>query len=200
MITGLDRNIGRVLAAIQESGKSDNTVVIFMGDNGYYKGDRGLAGKWSHFEQSLRVPLVVFDPRTATPGASRTSDAIVLNLDIAPTILDLAGVQQPKHYQGESLAPFAKDGTVNWDRDSFTCEHLMVHKSIPKWEGIRTKQFTYASYFDQQPPYEFLYDRKTDPDQRKNLASDPEYAVVLHDLRERTQQALATQTKLRRRP
>jgi len=199
MITGLDRNIGRVLAAIDESGRAEETVVIFMGDNGYYKGDRGLAGKWSHFEESLRVPLILYDPRAATPGESRVSDAITLNLDIAPTLLDFAEVDPPSHYQGKSLRPLASESHADWGRESFTCEHLMEHPSIPKWEGIRTQRYTYAKYFDQDPPFEFLHDRKTDSDQLQNIASDEGYADVLNRLRRQTEDQLQEQAKLRRK-
>jgi arylsulfatase A-like enzyme len=200
MISGLDRNIGRVLDAIQMTGRSDNTVVIFMGDNGYYKGDRGLAGKWSHFEESLRVPLILFDPRATNKGQAITSDAIVLNLDIAPTLLDYADIDPPEHYQGKSLRRFTEQSHPTSWRDSFTCEHLMEHKSIPKWEGIRTERFTYAKYFQQDPPYEFLNDRQTDPDQLKNLVDDPNYVGTLRQLRDETAMQLAEQAKIRKRP
>ena len=198
MITGLDRNIGRVMEAIQASGRGDNTVVVFMGDNGYYKGDRGLAGKWSHFEESLRVPLVVYDSRSSRDDATEVSDAIALNLDIAPTLLDYAGVDLPDHYQGASLRPLVDNPKSAWPRDRFTCEHLMNHPSIPKWEGIRTKRYTYAKYFEQDPPYEFLHDRQSDPDQRINLAGDPKYAATLDQLREETTTQLNSQLELRR--
>ena len=76
----------------------------------------------------------------------------------------------------------------------------MNHKSIPKWEGIRTDQYTYAKYFDQDPPYEFLHDRSADPDQLKNVANDEEYAEVLRALRDQTELELAAQMTVRRRP
>ncbi len=198
MITGLDRNIGRVLEAIKDSGRSDNTIVVFMGDNGYYKGDRGLAGKWSHFEESLRVPLVIYDPRVATNDQSQTTDAVALNIDIAPTLFDYAGVEIPAHSQGKSLRPLVENPDADWPRDSFTCEHLMNNASIPKWEGIRTPRYTYAKYFEQDPPFEFLHDREKDPDQRVNFATDPGYAEALQQLREETQRRLAEQRKQRR--
>ncbi len=198
MITGLDRNIGRVLDAVQAAGRTDNTIVIFMGDNGYYKGDRGLAGKWTHFEESLRVPLVLFDPRKSTKGAAITTEAIALNLDIAPTLLDFAGIDLPTHYQGKSLRPFLENPKPDQWRSSFTCEHLMKHDSIPKWEGIRTERFTYANYFEQEPPYEFLYDRQTDPDQLNNVAGDPHYEDLLRQLRNQTQEQLSKQAKIRK--
>jgi len=204
MITGLDRNIGRVIEAIERSGRGDRTVVIFLGDNGYYKGDRGLAGKWSHFRESLKIPMVIHDP-TATSVRTKKSTtkppisaAIVLNLDIAPTLLDYAGIDAPPHYQGRSLRTLVESDDSDWQRDSFTCEHLMHHPSIPKWEGIRTKRYTYARYFEQQPPYEFLHDRQADPDEVENFASDPEYVDVLQRLRNTTTQKLSQQQALRR--
>ncbi|MGI9472545.1 MAG: sulfatase family protein [Rubripirellula sp.] len=200
MITGLDRNIGRVMEAVEAAGRGDNTVVIFMGDNGYYKGDRGLAGKWSHFEESLRVPLIVFDSRNPHVNEQRLADAISLNLDIAPTLLDYAGIEIPEHYQGSSLRDLASRRDAKGTRDSFTCEHLMNNASIPKWEGMRTPQFTYAKYFEQDPPFEFLHDRIADPNQRKNVAKDPAYAQALDQIRAETQQQLAKQAELRREP
>ena len=200
MITGLDRNIGRIIDAIEQSGRGDNTVVIFMGDNGYYKGDRGLAGKWSHFEESLRVPLIVYDSRNPHVNEKRVSQEITLNLDVAPTLLAYAGIELPEHYQGKSLQPLVASLDSGWDRNSFTCEHLMNNPSIPKWEGIRDQRFTYAKYFEQEPPFEFLHDRVADPDQRINFASDPDYAEKLNDLRETTTKRMAAQAKLRRTP
>jgi arylsulfatase A-like enzyme len=191
LITALDRNVGRVIEAVERSGRADNTVVIFMGDNGYYKGDRGLAGKWSHFEESLRVPLIIHDPRQSSPQKNRTSDAVTLNLDIAPTLLDLAGVEVPKPYQGKSMVPLMADPAATWSRDDFTCEHRMNHPAIPKWQGIRTPRFTYARYYEQEPPFEFLHDRQSDPDQRNNVAGDAQYAQTLAQLRAETEKRMA---------
>ena len=200
MITGLDRNIGRVMEAIEAAGRGRNTVIVFMGDNGYYKGDRGFAGKWSHFEESLRVPLIVYDSRNRSANENRVADAVTLNLDVAPTLLDYAGIDLPEHYQGRSLKALVKDIDADWPRESFTCEHLMNHASIPKWEGIRTSQYTYAKYFEQDPPYEFLHDRKADPDQRKNVVGDENYAEVLAELRAEASKRLATQAELQKSP
>ncbi len=90
MITGLDRNIGRVLEALEQQGRADNTVVIFIGDNGYYQASRGFAGKWTHYEESLRVPLVVYDPRLPEQLRGRVLSQVVLNVDLAATITSLA--------------------------------------------------------------------------------------------------------------
>jgi arylsulfatase A-like enzyme len=200
LLTAADRNVGRVLESLQRTGRAENTVVIFMGDNGYYKGDRGFAGKWSHFEESLRVPLVIFDPRQVGHEKDRVCDAIALNLDIAPTLLDLAGVEIPNEYQGMSMVKLTENHQAPWARDAFACEHLMDHPSIPKWEGIRTRRFTYAKYFQQDPPFEFLHDRQSDPDQRRNVVDDAEYAEDLAQLRERSGQMMAEYERSRIAP
>ena len=186
MISGIDHAIGRVMTALKKQGIADNTVIIYAGDNGYYMGDRGFAGKWSHYEQSLRVPLIVYDPREESGirrGAKPT--ALALNVDIPSTILDLAGVKQPASYQGRSLMPLARgEEPADW-RTDFFCEHLMDHGAIPKWEGVRGTRYTYARYFEQTPVYEALFDLKDDPDQLKNLVDDPAHKATLEKMRAR---------------
>ncbi|MCH7688069.1 MAG: sulfatase [Planctomycetes bacterium] len=181
MLSGLDRNIGRVMAELKQRDLIDNTVIIFMGDNGYYMGERGFAGKWSHYEQSLRVPLVIHDPRSKDKPGDVSSN-IALNLDIAPTLLQLANVSLPKGYQGVSITELAKAPA----REGFFCEHRMNNERIPKWEGFRGKRFVYANYYEQKSDQELLHDLKNDPDQLKNLATDPEYAEVLAAMRAKT--------------
>jgi arylsulfatase A-like enzyme len=185
MISGVDRVIGRVQAELEKRNLADNTVIIYMGDNGYYMGDRGFAGKWSHYEQSLRVPLIIFDPRLPREKRGQLKDHTALNVDVTATIADLAGLGPQKHYQGRSLLPLVEgDKPSNWRKDFF-CEHLMKHKDIPKWEGVRGKRYVYARYFEQDPSYEFLHDLKKDPDQLKNFSGDPKYKKVLAKMRTR---------------
>ena len=151
MISGIDHVMGRVLSAIEELDLSDNTVVIFVGDNGYYAGARGFAGKWSHYEESLRVPMIIMDRRLPAERRGRIVNATVLNIDVTATIVDLAGQPVPSGYQGTSLIPWVKgDGVGSW-RTDFFCEHLFENKSIPKWEGVRHNRWVYARYFEQQP-------------------------------------------------
>jgi arylsulfatase A-like enzyme len=187
MISGVDRVIGRMMSELESLGVAGNTVVIYLADNGYYMGDRGFAGKWSHYEQSLRVPLVIHDPR---PGASRrgaVEDRMALNTDMAATMLDLAGVDVPAVHQGRSLVPLIKEaGEAGEWRSDFFCEHLMDNASIPKWEGVRSERLKYARYFEQQPSYEFLHDLEADPDELTNLAADPAHSDTLARLRRRT--------------
>ncbi|HUS91532.1 MAG TPA: sulfatase [Phycisphaerae bacterium] len=185
MISGVDRVIGRVLAELKRRGLADNTVVIYTGDNGYYMGQRGFAGKWSHYEESLRVPLIVYDPRRPREKRGALVESMALNVDLPATMLDLAGVGVPKHYGGRSLRPLLEGRTpADW-RTDFFCEHLMNNAAIPKWEGVRGERYVYARYFEQKPPYEFLHDLKADPDQLENLTADPAAAAVLAKMRTR---------------
>jgi len=185
LISGVDHMVGRILAQLQKQGLADNTAVIYAGDNGYYMGDRGFAGKWSHFEQSLRVPLILSDPRLPEKRRGEIQDAMALNVDIPATILDLAGVQSPDHYQGRSLFAWTNDKKPKFWRDDFFCEHLMDHKSIPKWEGVRGERYVYARYFEQDPVFEFLHDLRMDPDELTNLAGQPNMEKTLATMRKR---------------
>ena len=189
MLSGIDRVVGQLVETLKQKGLADNTVIIYTADNGYYMADRGFAGKWSHFEQSQRVPLIIFDPRLPGSLRARVVNPTALNIDLAPTILELAHVGTPKHYQGRSLVPVVKKtGPEDPDgRDTFFCEHLMVNNLIPKWEGVRTPRYKYARYFEQVPPYEFLHDLKRDPTEFKNLVSDPSYKDILAQMRARTE-------------
>jgi len=185
MISGVDRVVGRVVEELRKQGLDKNTVIIYTGDNGYYMGQRGFAGKWSHYEESLRVPLVIYDPRPKASKRGKVDEAVALNIDLTATMLDIAGVSRPKHYGGKSLVPLLKDkAPADW-RTDFFCEHLMNHAAIPMWEGVRGPRYVYARYFGQKPAYEFLHDLKTDPDQLQNFAANPEYAATLKKMRAR---------------
>lgn len=185
MITGLDRNIGRVVESVRKKGFGDNTVIIFMGDNGYYKASRGFAGKWSHFEESLRVPLVIYDPRVPKADRGRVVSAMALNVDVPATIVTLATESKPDHYQGADLSPFVNHEAIADWRTDFFCEHLMDRFDIPKYEGVRDERYVYARYIEHMPEGEFLHDLQTDPLQLKNFVNDPEYADVLKRRRAR---------------
>ncbi|MEM9702672.1 MAG: sulfatase [Planctomycetota bacterium] len=196
LLSAADRNVGRAIAALEEAGRLENALVIVTGDNGYYMGSRGLAGKWSHFEESLRVPLVVAGPgvlgRTnAAAGDSsggRVEGAIALNVDLPATMLDVCGLPVPQGYQGRSLAPLLRgEKPADW-RTDFLAEHRMEHPRIHKWQGVRGERWVYANYYEQQPPYEFLHDLNRDPLQLENLANDPRYAETLKRMRARSKQ------------
>ncbi len=189
MVTGIDREIGRFLGALEQAGLSENTIVVYSADNGYHFGNRGLTGKWSHFEESLRVPLIVADPRVPEGDRGRASEALATNLDLPATLLDWAGVPVPESYQGLSLRPIVEGAKpADWRRETYH-EHFAVRHRVPAWEGLRTERHKYARYFDQG--YEFLHDLEKDPDERVNLAGDPAHAAILADLRARTDELVA---------
>ena len=187
MVSGVDHVMGRVLEEIDRLGLAENTVVVFSSDNGYYLGSRGFAGKWSHYEESLRVPLIIYDPREDAVQRGRIEEPMALNVDIPATILAIAGVEAPVEYQGVSLMPFVRgEPPPSWRADFFV-EHLMHYPGqIPKWEGLRDERYVYATYFEQSPPFEFLHDLEADPMQLVNLAGDPRYRGALDRARRRT--------------
>ena len=185
MISGVDRVIGRIREELERLLLADNTVIIYMADNGYYMGDRGFAGKWSHYEQSLRVPLIIYDPRIPKKDRGVVKNEMALNIDVPSTMLDLAGVSIPEQYQGSSLLPLMYGRSIPDWRNDFFCEHHMDHRDIPKWEGVRGERYVYARYFEQEPVYEFLHDLETDPDQLVNFASDSAYMDILEKMRKR---------------
>jgi arylsulfatase A-like enzyme len=186
MISGVDLVVGRIRKALEKRGLADNTVIIFTSDNGYFLGERGFADKWYIYEHSIRVPLLVYDPRARKTDRSRVVDLPVLNVDLCPTMLTLAGVDVPKLTQGRSLVPLLKgDKPANW-RTDFFYEHLFDHNRIPKSEGVRTQQYTYVRWFEQKSAVEELYDHTADFDETKSLVHDPKYADVLEKLRKRT--------------
>jgi arylsulfatase A-like enzyme len=180
MTTGIDTIVGRLQAKLKELNLDKKTIVIYTADNGFSMGKRGFAGKWNHFEESLRVPLIIHDPRLEKPTIQSRSE-VTLNIDLTATMLDLAGIERPVHYQGKSLVPFLSSKTPATWRDYFFCEHRMNNPRIPKWQGIRGSKYTYANYYENN--YEFLYDRQKDPEQLKNLAKSPEYKEILQDMR-----------------
>lgn len=185
MVSGIDGAIGRFMAALEEAGLAENTIIVYSADNGYYMGNRGLAGKWSHFEESLRVPLIVADPRVSDDEKGKATDAIALNLDLPATFLDWAGVEVPARYQGHSLKPIvSEEKPDDWRTESFH-EHFAVRNRIPAFEGLRNERFKYVRYVDHDQT-EFLHDLKNDPDELVNLAGDTAHANTLKAMRDRT--------------
>ena len=185
MVSGIDGAIGRFMKALDEAGLADNTIVVYTADNGYYMGNRGLAGKWSHYEESLRVPMIIFDPRASKDQQGKVTDAIALNLDLPATFLDWAGTEIPDRYQGRSLKPIvSSEAPSDWRTDSFH-EHFAVRNRIPAFEGIRNARYKYVRYVDHGGK-EFLHDLVEDPDELVNFADDPEYAETLETMRGRT--------------
>ena len=185
MVSGIDNAIGRFIHALEAAGLAENTIIIYSADNGYYMGNRGLAGKWSHFEESLRVPLIIYDPRVKASQRGQVANVTALNIDLPATFLDWAGVEIPERYQGHSLRPIVNgEDRENWRKETFH-EHFAVRSRIPAFEGLRNENYKYVRYFDHEN-HEFLHDLKNDPDELVNLAGNPDHEDVLVAMRQRT--------------
>jgi len=179
MIAGIDLEIGKIRAKLKAKGMDKNTVIILMGDNGYFLGERQLAGKWLMYDNNLRVPLIINDPRTAK--SSIISD-IALNVDVPATILSLAGIAKPTTWQGNSLLPYVNQDTNIKGRESTLVEHLWEFEHIPPSEGIRTKNLKYMRYINDKT-LEELYDLDNDPMELYNLAANPSWASAKSELK-----------------
>ncbi|WKN41179.1 family 78 glycoside hydrolase catalytic domain [Tunicatimonas pelagia] len=178
MISDIDREIAKIRQQLKKKKLDKNTVIILMGDNGYFLGERQLAGKWLLYDNSVRVPLIVFDPRV---DKHQSSDELALNVDVPATMLALAGVNVPDTYQGKSLLPIVSGETTGLARDTALIEHLWEFEYIPPSEGVRTKQWKYFRYVNDKSSEE-LYHLTDDPQETNNLAKDPNYQDVLADL------------------
>ena len=179
MIKGVDLEIAKIRKKLEEKGLDNNTVIIFMGDNGYFLGERQLAGKWLMYDNSIRVPLIVYDPRVKK---HQDISDMALNIDVPATILDLAGVQIPATYQGKSLVPIVSGTVKSMYRDTILIEHLWEFENIPPSEGVRTAEWKYMRYINDKSAEE-LYNLKSDPKEINNLAGMPEYQKVLLEFR-----------------
>jgi arylsulfatase A-like enzyme len=172
LITGMDRQVGRILTQLEEMGAGKNTVIVFSSDHGFFLGERGWAGKWYAHDVSIRVPLIVYDPHLPPDRQGTMRDEFVLNIDLAPTLLEFAQVPKPAAAQGRSLAPLIRGDEVHGWRGEFFYEHHFQHARIPRSEGVRTQRWKYIRYLDSQPFYEELYDLEADPIEEVNLATD----------------------------
>lgn len=187
LVTGMDVAIKRIVDELKQKGLEKNTVIIFSSDHGYSLGDRGLEGKWFGHDVSLRSVTIVYDGRN--PQDKHNNEDIVLNIDIAPTILDYAGLKIPVGMQGQSLKPLIEGKKNNW-RKEFYYNHLLETAGskvyLPKSEGIVTHDLKYHRYFNGNNPddyfYEELFNKTTDPLEIINMANNPEKAVIKQNI------------------
>jgi arylsulfatase A-like enzyme len=194
LVAGLDAAVGEILAALARLGRDRSTIVVFTSDNGFFLGEHGLAGKWFGFEESIRTPLLV-----AGPGVRAGADvhAATLNVDLAPTLLELAGAAIPGGVQGRSLVPLLRGETPSppW-RVDWLYEHRLVLpdadptgaglRPISRSEGIRTERYKYLVHYDEPEPNTLLFDLEQDPHEEQDLSSR-----APADLRERLSAQLA---------
>ena len=183
LITGVDREVGRIVAELEQRGLAGNTVIVFTADNGFALGDRGMADKWFMYEEDIRVPSFIFDPRSPKTAPGQRSKAMVLNVDFAPTMLELAGVPAPKTMQGRSLVPLLKGESPKDWRMEFFYEHHSVAARIPQSEGVRTERWKYLRWIAETPVKEELYDLQADPLEERSLLNDAKHAALLAEMR-----------------
>lgn len=179
LITGIDEAVGKLVSQLKERKLDKNTIIIFMGDNGFYLGEHGLAGKWFGHEESIRIPLFIYDPRNT--ALSGKVEKIALNIDIAPTILGYAGIPVPPEMQGLDLKKLIE--RTNQRKDFFYEHTFMGSPQLPKVEGVVSSQLKYLYY----PEYDFeeLFDLEKDPIEIDNLVENPEYSAELANQRTR---------------
>lgn len=185
LATEVDTTCGRVLAELDRQGELDHTLVIFTGDNGYFHGEHGLADKWYPHEESIRVPLIIRDPRAPQSAHGITDDALALNVDLAPTILAAAGIPAPVTMQGADLAPLYCSPTRPEWRSEFFYEHATIQNIhfIPSSEALVRKDWKYFFWPDFKT--EQLFHLETDPQEEGDLAGDPSQQKRLAEMRTR---------------
>ena len=217
----VDQQVGRLMAKLKEMDVLDNTIVIYTSDNGRFHGSHGLFDKALLYDESVKEPLIIFDGRSAAKSQQgRRVNAMVSSVDVAPTILSLAGLEVPEIMKGLDLSRIL-NGTQDMSqwRDAVLMENLFLqelHKATTKknpdipalndkimaenrsyrTRGVRTERFKYFKYYEHDPVIEELYDLETDPSEMNNLISNPEYAEVLSDLRKQTEELYTQATAI----
>ena len=187
-LRAVDDSLGRLLATLERDGRLDRTVVMLTSDNGFLFGEHRQIDKRLAYEESIRIPLFVRYPPRIAPGT--VVDEFVLNVDVAPTLLELAGVEPDPGMHGRSFAPLFDGPVADW-RDAWFYEYFRETKlwQFPAVLALRTARWKYIVYPEEEVPSEELYDLAADPLERVNLARDPDRAAELVRLRERLQAA-----------
>jgi arylsulfatase A-like enzyme len=201
-ISGIDKLLGKLVHSLDIQGIADNTIIVFTSDHGLMHGEFGLGGKVHLYDPSVRIPMVVYDPRIK--NKANQSNELVALVDLAPTLLELTNTLVPSEMQGKSLKPLMQSATsesVQWRQEIFL-ENMMTIQNYPRMEGVRTHQWKYVRYFDkkkdqhyadmslasingEQPIYEELFDMANDPDEITNLIDEPANQSIVRQLREK---------------
>lgn len=201
-VTGIDRVVGQILEQLKRVGQADNTIFIYSSDNGILHGEHGYGGKCLLYDPSIRVPLIIHDPRLPAEQRGRRVKELVVSQDVAPTILDLCGIVAPGTMQGRSLRPLLREEQVQW-RTDFFCESLILLQDYPIIQGVRSADWKYIRYWPnretpedyrellnlgldgESPAHEELFHIAADPLEQSNLAAEPEQAARLEAMRAR---------------
>ncbi|MEM6841458.1 MAG: sulfatase [Bacteroidota bacterium] len=193
----MDDNVGKLMKFLDENDLSENTIVIYTSDQGHFLGEHGFFSKRFIYEEAMQMPLVVRHPGQIEPGTRR--DKLITNLDFAPTILDLAGVQMPTDMQGESFAGVLQGNTVEGWREAIYYRYWqhLLHRNVAAHYGIRTANRKLIFYYGlplgqtdfepTQPEWE-MFDLKNDPQEMQNVYGEPAYAEEIALLKQQLKQ------------
>ncbi|MFN3158949.1 MAG: sulfatase [Rubinisphaera brasiliensis] len=192
-VKGIDDNLGRLFAHLEETGELDNTLIIYTGDQGFMLGEHDYQDKRWMYEESQRMPFLVRYPKTIPAG--QKIDAIVENVDYGPTMLEFAGAEIPESVQGRSFKSLLETGIEpeDWKQEAYYRYWMhMAHHDNPAHVGIRTKThkliYYYGCNYDggyQTPAGWELYDLVKDPHETRNLYDDPASADLVKELKQR---------------
>lgn len=179
-LLAVDESVGKVMDYLKANGLEQNTMIIYMGDNGFSFGEHGLIDKRHAYEESMRVPLLIKYPPFIAAGSS--TEAMVQNIDIAPTLLEFSGVKIPTNMQGQSFLNVLK-GTTPKHKDKIFYEYYWEYMfpQTPTMFAVRHGQFKYIHYYGQWTQNE-LYDLKNDPDEINNLIAQPQYQQMAKEM------------------
>jgi arylsulfatase A-like enzyme len=181
-----DDDMGAVFRVLEEKKMMDNTAILWSSDHGFFLGEHRFYDKRLMYEPSIRVPLMIRYPKRIKPGT--VANQMVLNLDVAPTLLDIVGAPIPPAFQGRSLMPLAEGRSVpDWRKDwLYEYYEYPGYENVPPCRGVRTERYKYIHYFTQNA-FE-LYDLKDDPDEMHNLYGDPKFADIVKKLSARLEE------------
>ena len=190
LVTEVDAACGRIIERLKANGEYEKTLIIFTTDNGYFHAEHGLADKWYPYEESIRVPLIIRDPRMPSQSRGAVNDAITLNVDLAPTIVSATGGKVPEGMQGRDLSVLYSQGASkansDWRKDFFY-EHAIIRDSdfIPASEALVQLDWKYIYWPDFK--VEQLFDLKADPQEDNDLIQLPVHQTRLAEMRARFQ-------------
>ena len=183
-LSHLDSIVGDVLQELKKQKIYDKTLIIVTADNGEFNGARSLADKWYPYDESLRVPLIIVDPRMPKDKIGTTSNALTLNIDLAETILGAAGLKAPPEMDGKDIADLYLPNRKNQEpwREEFYYEFPSVNDKIPPSYALVRKEWKYINWWKHN--HEELFNIKKDPAEISNLANRSEYASIRDELRQ----------------
>jgi uncharacterized sulfatase len=182
--TFMDAQVGRLLTALSRLGFADNTIVVFIGDNGWHLGEHGLWHKGTLFEESARVPLIIHAP--GAKGNGRATPRLVELVDLFPTLADLCGVPAPVGLAGVSLRPLLDDPSAPRTRPAFT---QVLRAGQQMGRSVRTERWRYTEWDEGRAGVE-LYDHDSDPREHHNLAADPHHSGIIAEFRQLLQKGI----------